>query len=221
MDCIGEVPFWSGTCDNHAAVKMNGSAVSGMPPIRDSRPSVRIRMATPADVLIAIPVVNAAYAIETFLDGTRTDETRMAEMLKKGEFLVAAEDDAGRIVASVYTEKRGQRGYFGMLAVEPSQQGSGLGRRMIEAAEEHCRVYGCKHMDIVVLSLRPELPPFYRRLGYTETGTEEFHPSRLRAEPSATGSSCQRRCDAAERTRNYRQYLSVRSFAFPAATVCH
>ncbi|MBZ5667759.1 MAG: GNAT family N-acetyltransferase [Acidobacteriia bacterium] len=157
-----------------------------MPPIRDSRPSVRIRKATPADVLIAIPVVNAAYAIETFLDGPRTDETRMAEMLKKGEFLVAAEDDSGRIVASVYTEKRGQRGYFGMLAVEPSRQGSGLGRGMIEAAEEHCRVYGCKHMDIVVLSLRPELPPFYRRLGYTETGTEEFHPSR----PLKGGAEC-------------------------------
>lgn len=59
-----------------------------------------VRVATPADVLAAIPVVNAAFAIEAFLDGTRTDETRIAEMMQKG--------DSGRIVASVYTEKRGE-----------------------------------------------------------------------------------------------------------------
>jgi hypothetical protein len=33
-------------------------------------------------------------------------------------------------------------------------------------------------MDITVLSLRTELPPFYRKLGYVETGAEEFRTSR-------------------------------------------
>jgi len=33
-------------------------------------------------------------------------------------------------------------------------------------------------MDLSVLSLRPELLPFYRKLGYVATGTEKFHPSR-------------------------------------------
>jgi predicted N-acetyltransferase YhbS len=124
-----------------------------------------------------IPIVNAAFAIEEFLEGTRTDEQRMAEMMRKGEFLVA-EYGAGKVVASVYTEMRGERAYFGMLAVDPSQQGSGLGRRMIEAAEEHCRRQGAKVMDIAVLNLRPELPPLYRRFGYVETRTEDFKPSR-------------------------------------------
>jgi hypothetical protein len=41
-------------------------------------------------------------------------------------------------------------------------------------------------MDITVLSLRPELPPFYRRLGYLESGTEEFRPSR----PLKSGAEC-------------------------------
>ncbi|HUO60248.1 MAG TPA: GNAT family N-acetyltransferase, partial [Candidatus Acidoferrales bacterium] len=68
------------------------------------------------------------------------------------------------------------RGYFGMLAVDPSRQGTGLGRKMVDAAEDHCRRVGCTHVDINVLSLRTELPPFYRKLGYTETGTEELHP---------------------------------------------
>jgi ribosomal protein S18 acetylase RimI-like enzyme len=52
---------------------------------------------------------------------------------------------------------------------------------MVEAAEEHLRRRGCEVLDITVLSLRPELPPLYRRLGFVETGTEEFvHPIPLK-----------------------------------------
>jgi GNAT superfamily N-acetyltransferase len=123
-----------------------------------------------------ISVTNAAFAIESFLDGTRTDEERLIAMMQKGIFLVA--DHNGQVVASVYIEIRGLRGYFGMLAVDPAKQGTGLGRAMIEAAEDHCRREGCNAMDLTVLSLRPELPAFYRRFGYVETGTEKFHPSR-------------------------------------------
>jgi len=65
-----------------------------------------------------------------------------------------------------------------MLAVDPSQQGKGLGRLMVEAAEDHCRRQESRFMDITVLSLRPELPPFYCKLASVEVGTEEFHPSR-------------------------------------------
>jgi GNAT superfamily N-acetyltransferase len=143
----------------------------------DPQPQLRIRIASAGDIAAMIPVVNAAFAIETFIDGTRTDRERISEMLSKGEFLVA-EDGLGRVIACVYTEARGERGYFGMLAVEPSHQGVGLGRAMVEAAEAHCRRHGCASMDISVLSMRPELLSFYRKFGYVERGREEFHPSR-------------------------------------------
>lgn len=138
---------------------------------------VQVRLATTAEMPAIIPVVNAAFAIQTFFEGTRTDEGRMAEMMRKGKFLVA-QDGSGKIVATVFTELRGGRGYFGMLAVDPTRQGTGLGRRMVEAAENHCRRHGCSHVDIVILSRCPELLPFYGTLGYVETGTEEFHSSR-------------------------------------------
>ena len=147
--------------------------------------SVRVRTAEASDMPAMIPVINAAFAVESFLDGTRTDYERMSEYMCKGEFLVA-EDASGAIVASVYVELRGDRGYFGMLAVDPARQGTGLGRVMIEAAESHCREHGCKFMDIAVLSLRPELPPLYERFGYRVTGTEEFRPSR----PLKNGVEC-------------------------------
>jgi GNAT superfamily N-acetyltransferase len=136
-----------------------------------------VRLASREDFLAMVEVINSAFAVETFLEGTRTDVNRLAEIMEKGEFLLA-HDDADNLVASVYVEVRGTRGYFGMLAVLPSHQNQGLGRAMVQAAEEHCRQRGCTRMDLTTLSLRPELPKFYSRLGYTETGTEEFHPSR-------------------------------------------
>lgn len=138
-------------------------------------PTVSIRIATPADIPSIVSVVNAAYSIETFLGGTRTDHDGVAKIMQTGQFLVA-EADSGGIVACVYVHVTGERGYLGMLAVDPLRQGSGLGRMMVEAAEAHCFSRGCKYIDITVLSLRPELLPFYRKLGYSETGTQEFHP---------------------------------------------
>lgn len=150
-----------------------------------SHSPVRTRVATAADVCDVVTLVNTAFSVETFLEGTRTDESRIAEMLGRGEFLVA-EDENGNIVGSVYTEARGNpgnpSGYLGMLAVDPAQQGKGLGRTLAEAAEARARSHGCKQMDIDVLSPRTDLIPFYRKLGYLETGTAVFHPSQaLRA----------------------------------------
>lgn len=133
-----------------------------------------------------IGVVNAAFSVEEFIDGTRTDGQRMAEMMQKGEFLVA-EDVSGKMSGCIYVEFRGERGYFGMLAVDPMQQGTGLGRNLIETAESHCRQRGCHWMDISVLTLRPELMPFYEKLGYAEIRREEFRPSR----PLKEGFECQ------------------------------
>jgi hypothetical protein len=45
---------------------------------------------------------------------------------------------------------------------------------MVDAAEQYCRDRGCRWMDLRVVSVREELPPFYRKLGYTETGSEPF-----------------------------------------------
>lgn len=148
-----------------------------------SRP-IRIRLATGADREHLIPLVNSAFAIETFLEGTRTDQERMAANLRKGEILLA-EDRNGEPVGCIYTEVRAERGYLGMLAVAPARQGTGLASLLVQAAEEHLRCRGCVAVDISVLSLRPELLPLYRRFGFVETGREEFAFSRA-LKPGAT-----------------------------------
>ena len=140
-------------------------------------PDIHLRIATMDDRTAMMPAINQAFAIEKFLEGTRTDELRLAEMMETGEFLIA-QNGSGKIVASVYVEIKGNRGYLGMLAVDPAEQGKGLGRVMVDAVEDYCLGKGCSGVDLVVISLRTDLPPFYRKLGYAETGTEEFRPSR-------------------------------------------
>ncbi|HEX8926421.1 MAG TPA: GNAT family N-acetyltransferase [Terriglobales bacterium] len=138
---------------------------------------VQIRVAEPAEVIAAVPLVNEAFGIvESYFEGPRTTLAEMEKKLRTGTFLIAKGATTQHTVALVYVEIKDGRGYFGMLAVDPAHQGAGLGRQMIEAAEEYCRRAGCTHMDIHVLSLRTELPPFYRKLGYVETGTTDFHP---------------------------------------------
>jgi len=137
---------------------------------------VTIRAANAEDLPALVSLINRAFAIETFIDGTRTDAEHLSETKRKGDVLVAERE--GKAVACVYVELRGERAYFGMLAVDPAQKHQGLGRLMTTAAENFGRNHGCKHMDINVLSLRPELLPLYRKLGYSEIGTEEFHPTR-------------------------------------------
>jgi ribosomal protein S18 acetylase RimI-like enzyme len=140
-------------------------------------PSLHFRVAVTADRPRLISLINLAFAVEKFLASTRTNDSHLAAMMEKGRILIA-EDPTGKLLACVYVELRGPRGYLGMLAVDPAHQRSGVGRRLMEAAEERFRQIGCEAVDITVLSLRPELPPIYRRLGYVETGIEEFHPTR-------------------------------------------
>ena len=134
---------------------------------------LRFRAATANDLSRLVTVVNAAFALETFLEGTRTDAPRLAEMLAAGRILLA--EEAGCLLGALYMEFRGQRGYLGMLAVDPGSQCRGLARQLVAQAEVEFRRAGCREVEISVLSLRPELPPIYRRYGYVESHTEELH----------------------------------------------
>ena len=83
------------------------------------------------------------------------------------------------MLASVYYELRGERGYIGMLAVRPGHQRCGLGRAMMQAAEGILREAGCRIAELSVVSVRTRLPPLYRKLGYREAGLVE-PPEELR-----------------------------------------
>jgi len=134
-----------------------------------------IRPALPADADSLVRLINAAFRVEQpFIEGDRIDPEGVRAYMEKGKFLLA--EHAEGLTGCVYVELRGDRGYLGLLGVEPRRQGTGLGRKLMDAAEKFFRETGCVAVDLRIVSGRTPLPAFYRHLGYFETGTAPFAP---------------------------------------------
>jgi predicted N-acetyltransferase YhbS len=135
-----------------------------------------IRLAVPADAARITAVINAAFRIaeDFFIDGNRITQAEVEESLVKGGFVLA--EDGERLNGCVYVELRGERSYLGLLSVDPDCQQSGIGSLLMCEAERYCRDRGSRAMDILIVSLREDLPPFYGRRGYVYSGTTPFPP---------------------------------------------
>ena len=134
------------------------------------RNDARIRPAQSADVEALARLINMAFLVELpFIEGERINAYGVREYMKKGKFLLA--EDCVGLAGCVYVEVRGDRGYLGLLGVEPRCQGTGLGRKLMDAAEDYFRTARCVAIDLRIVSARTPLPAFYRHLGYVETGT--------------------------------------------------
>jgi ribosomal protein S18 acetylase RimI-like enzyme len=150
-------------------------------------PSLRVARADEAPVVAAL--VNAAFQVEAFFKrGDRTDTAEIRDLMQRGEFLVldespAAGDQGTGLTACVYVRINGDRGYFGMLSIDPRFQRRGLGRSMVAAVESRFRAQGCRAVDIQVVNLREELAPFYERRGYVASGTLPFPDDGSATEP--------------------------------------
>ena len=134
---------------------------------------MQLRLASVSEAATLVALINAAFQVEKFfIDEDRIDLSKVRAFFRTGCFLVA--EEAGKLAACVYVEQRGLRGYFGLLSVDPARQKSGLGKTLVQAAERYCRALGCGAMDLQVVNLRQELPAFYQRLGYAESGRGPF-----------------------------------------------
>lgn len=140
----------------------------------------RFRDATEGDIDAIVEVVNLAYRVEDFfIDGDRTHAGEVRDNMGTGTFVVL-EAPGERLCASIFTKVEGRQGYFGMLSVHPDRAHRGLGTALIAEAERRARDAGCDRMKLVVVNLREDIIPWYRRLGYVETGTAPFaEPQKL------------------------------------------
>jgi len=136
--------------------------------------SGKIRSAARADAPKIVAVINSAFRVaeEFFIDGNRITQAEVEQLLTKGIFLLA--EDSDKLNGCVYVELRGDRSYLGLLSVDPTCQQSGLGSLLMTEAEKYCRERGSHCMDILIVNLRQDLPSFYQKRGYVQSGTSPF-----------------------------------------------
>ena len=134
---------------------------------------ISTRIANDNDVEAVVRLVNTAFLVEQFfIERDRTDAPTIRSLMHKGIFLLAEEDSI--LVGCVYAELRGERGYFGMLSVDPSRQGTGVGHLLVSAVETNFRNAGCKFSDLKIVNVRGDLYDLYHRWGYADTGTSVY-----------------------------------------------
>ena len=87
-----------------------------------------------------------------------------------GNVAVADED----LVGSVVVGRDGNTASFGMLAVAPTRQGAGTGRRVLQDVEDWVSIHWkSRRMRMKVIAQRAELIAWYERRGYRLTGESE------------------------------------------------
>ncbi len=79
-------------------------------------------------------------------------------------FLV--DEERGTLVASVMVGYDGHRGWLYYLAVDPAQQRTGRGRRLVEHAERLLLAEGCPKLNLQVRGGNEGALAFYRSLGF-------------------------------------------------------
>lgn len=147
-----------------------------------------IRPATPADIPALHMLVESAFRGDSarggwtheadLLDGQRTDPTALAEAIADPDRTILIALDGDATIGCVEVKRAGMaRSALGLLSVRPDRQATGLGRRLVAAAEDHARTdYGAARMEMTVIAARGELIAWYERLGYRRTGENRPFP---------------------------------------------
>ena len=145
------------------------------------------RPATLTDIPALIALVTSAYRGDTskqgwtteadLLDGQRIDAEALRHDIERTDSRILLALENGEVLACAHVAIEDGTGYFGMFAVSPDQQGSGVGKRMMAEAERLVREdWGLPGMRMTVIDIRDELIAFYERRGYARTGRKKPFP---------------------------------------------
>ncbi len=156
--------------------------------VHRASPPWSYRRATLADAPAIVALVESAYRGDAsragwtteadLLEGQRTDADEVRALISGETTLILLGLRGSELVASVaLTRLEGGRSYLGMFAVSPREQGSGVGRAMIEQAERVARhELHTQVLRMTVIAQRPELIAWYERRGFVSTGEREPFP---------------------------------------------
>lgn len=154
-------------------------AVKAAPKIKPQRapapPKLEIREAKPADAARLVELITAL--------GHEMDEKAVRKNLgtlkKLGETPLVA--TLGKTVVglcgvhkTVTIHREAPLGRLTILVVAQEAQGHGIGRMLVEAAEQLLRKSGCKMVEVTSNDRLPKAHAFYRHLGYERSSIRFF-----------------------------------------------
>jgi len=146
------------------------------------------RAATSSDVAALHPLIERAYRGDSakagwtheadLLEGARTSVDELAALIADPDRVILLAHREGGPIGCVQVARAGEDlAYLGMLTVEPTLQATGLGRRLLAAAEAEAMTrFGVRRMEMTVIGGRAELIAWYERRGYVRTGEERPFP---------------------------------------------
>ena len=152
------------------------------------RTAYLFRCAEEADCPALCALVNAAYrpaedaagwtSESTLVAGQRTSPAQLQALLQRPRStLLLACCEAGHIQGCVHIEAEQQDAYIGLLAVWPQQQGGGLGKQLLQQAEQWAiREFGARQLLLSVIQQRRTLRAYYLRRGYLPNGQGYPYP---------------------------------------------
>lgn len=131
------------------------------------------RAAADTDWASVLSLVLKAFAyMEDRIDppssANRLTQKDMAAQAKSGVVLLA-ENDCG-LVGCVFLTPKTEAMYIGKLAVDPSCQGIGIGRRLFEASVEVAEEQGYAEMELQARVELTENHAAFAAMGFRETG---------------------------------------------------
>ena len=150
-----------------------GGRIRDRPPAQgpyDDRMSIDIRAAGPEDIAAVLSFWGDAAA------PTSTDDVDgVGRLLERDPgALLVAESTPGRIVGTVIADWDGWRGSVYRIAVAPEYRRAGLGRRLLDEAENRLRRVGARRMHAIVVGTDPQA------LGFWESSDWDLQDSQLR-----------------------------------------
>jgi ribosomal protein S18 acetylase RimI-like enzyme len=141
-----------------------------------------ISVAEEKDISSLVALMDSAYRGENskqgwtseadlFIGNRRTDETTIINLMKKpGAIFLKHLNEEAVIDGCVFLHKKDAKIYLGMFCVSPMEQGKGIGKKLLSAAEEYARKQNCTAIYMTVITVREELIAWYEKYGYQKTG---------------------------------------------------
>jgi ribosomal protein S18 acetylase RimI-like enzyme len=150
--------------------------------------TIQLMMVTILPVLHALiaSLVNRAYRPSVpergwtheanLVSGPRTTEEQVLSLdCSRSSILVLCQDTD--IVACIHVKCGENSADIGMLATDPNHQMQGLGKQILNCAEQYAlKHFGITTFKMSVLSSRTELIAFYERRGYARAGEVSSYP---------------------------------------------